>query len=161
VSKHKVYLSLGTNLGDRFDNLNAAIARLKIFCNVICCSSIYETDPWGFEDQSAFFNQVVRVETGNEPLSLLHKIKKIEEEMGRVPTFKYGPRLIDIDILLYDGLIMKTDELEIPHPQMKIRAFVLAPLAEIDPKLIIPGDKSDIETLLHKTGTKGIRKVQD
>lgn len=135
--------------------------RLKIFCKNVISSSVYETDPWGFEDQPIFYNQVVRMETILEPLPLLQEIKKIELEMGRIPTFQYGPRLIDIDILLYDRLMMNSPELKIPHPQMKSRAFVLTPLVEIAPDLVIPGEEVDIETLNRIAGASGIRKVEN
>ncbi len=161
VNKHIVYLSLGTNLGNRLENLKQALDRLKKFCEVDSSSSVYETDPWGFEDQPFFYNQVVRIETGLDPLPLLRAIKNIEMDMGRVPTFQYGPRLIDIDILLYDKLIMYSTELKIPHPQMKSRPFVLSPLVEIAPDLIIPGEEADVVTLNQAVGTSGIRKVEN
>jgi 2-amino-4-hydroxy-6-hydroxymethyldihydropteridine diphosphokinase len=161
VNKHAVYLSLGTNLGNRLVNLKHALERLKEFCKVVASSSVYETDPWGYKDQPIFYNQVVKIETVLEPIQLLQAIKKIELVMGRIPTFKYGPRLIDIDILLYDKLVMNSPELKIPHPQLKSRAFVLSPLEEIAPDLVIPGEKVDIETLNQEVGSSGIRKVED
>jgi GTP cyclohydrolase-4 len=161
VNKHVVYLSLGTNLGNRLDNLKHALESLKEFCQVVASSSVYETDPWGYEDQPIFFNQVVKIETILEPLQLLREIKKIELEMGRIPTFQYGPRLIDIDILLYDKLVMNSPELKIPHPQMKSRAFVLSPLVEIVPDLVLPGEEVDVETLNREIGSSGIRKVEN
>lgn len=161
MNKHVVYLSLGTNLGNRLENLKHALGSLKEFCQVVSTSSVYETDPWGFEDQPIFYNQVVRIETGLEPLPLLRAIKNIELEMGRIPSFKYGPRLIDIDILMYDKLMITSVELTIPHPQIKSRAFVLSPLVEIAPDLIIPGEKVDVETLNRVAGASGIRKVEN
>jgi GTP cyclohydrolase-4 len=161
VNKHVVYLSLGTNLGNRLDNLKHALESLKEFCQVVASSSVYETDPWGYEDQPIFYNQVVKIETFLEPLQLLREIKKIEMEMGRIPTFQYGPRLIDIDILLYDKLVMNSPELKIPHPQMKSRAFVLSPLVEIVPDLVLPGEEVDVETLNREIGSSGIRKVEN
>jgi GTP cyclohydrolase-4 len=161
VNKHVVYLSLGTNLGNRLDNLKHALESLKEFCQVVASSSVYETDPWGYEDQPIFYNQVVKIETFLEPLQLLVEIKKIELEMGRIPTFQYGPRLIDIDILLYDKLVMNSPELKIPHPQMKSRAFVLSPLVEIVPDLVLPGEEVDVETLNREIGSSGIRKVEN
>jgi len=161
VNKHIVYLSLGTNLGNRLENLKQVLESLKEFCQVVASSSVYETDPWGFKDQPIFYNQVVRIETILEPLPLLQEIKKIELEMGRIPTFQYGPRLIDIDILLYDRLMMNSPELKIPHPQMKSRAFVLTPLVEIAPDLVIPGEEVDIETLNRIAGSSGVRKVEE
>jgi 2-amino-4-hydroxy-6-hydroxymethyldihydropteridine diphosphokinase len=161
VNKHVVYLSLGTNMGNRLNNLKHALEDLKEFCQVVASSSVYETDPWGFEDQPFFYNQVVRIKTGLEPLPLLRAIKNIELKMGRIPTFKFGPRLIDIDILVYDKLMMNSTELKIPHPQIKSRAFVLSPLAEIAPDLIIPGEEVDVVTLNQAVGSSGIRKVEN
>ena len=161
MNKHVVYLSLGTNIGNRLDNLKHALESLKEFCQVVASSSVYETDPWGFEDQPIFYNQVVRIETGLEPLTLLRAIKKIELKMGRIPTFQYGPRLIDIDILVYDKLMITSAELTIPHPQIKSRAFVLSPMVEIAPDLIIPGEEVDVVTLNQAVGTSGIRKVEN
>jgi 2-amino-4-hydroxy-6-hydroxymethyldihydropteridine diphosphokinase len=161
VNKHLVYLSLGTNLGDRLINLKIVLDRLKAFCNLVACSSVYETDPWGFEEQPSFYNQVISIETDLEPLPLLRVIKGIEVDMGRIPSFQYGPRLIDIDILLYDNLMMTSYELKLPHPQMVLRSFVLTPLAEIAPKLIIPGETLDISALNRIAGTAGIRKLEN
>jgi 2-amino-4-hydroxy-6-hydroxymethyldihydropteridine diphosphokinase len=161
VNKHIVYLSLGTNLGDRLINLKNAVDRLKATCKLVASSSVYETDPWGFEEQPSFYNQVISIKTELEPLPLLRVIKGIEVDMGRIPTFRYGPRLIDIDILLYDNLMMTSNELKLPHPEMTSRTFVLTPLAEIAPKLIIPGETLDVSALYQKTGTAGIRKLEN
>jgi 2-amino-4-hydroxy-6-hydroxymethyldihydropteridine diphosphokinase len=159
--KHSVYLSLGSNLGDRLDYLHQAIEFLKDFGHVNKTSSVYETDPWGYEDQPAFYNQVAMIETELEPLELLHDIKQVELKMGRTPTFRYGPRVIDIDILLFDDIVFTKPELTIPHPEMKNRAFVLAPLLEIAPSLSIPGEKASIKNLLDRIGMTGIRKIQE
>ena len=161
MNNHIVYISLGTNLGDRVINLKNALDKLKVFGKLIVSSSAYETDPWGFEDQPRFYNQVIKIETDLEPLPLLRVIKGIEVDMGRIPTFLYGPRLIDIDILLYDNLMMTSNELKIPHPQMKSRTFVLTPLAEIAPKLIIPGETLDVAALNQIAGPSGIRKLEN
>jgi 2-amino-4-hydroxy-6-hydroxymethyldihydropteridine diphosphokinase len=159
--KHLVYLSLGSNLGDRLDHLQKAIESLEDFGHVKKISSVYETDPWGYEDQPAFYNQVAMIETELEPLELLHDIKQVELKMGRTPTFRYGPRVIDIDILLFDDIVFTKPELTIPHPEMKNRAFVLVPLLEIAPLLSIPGEKASIKNLLDRIGMTGIRKIQE
>ena len=135
---HTIYLSLGTNLGDRAANLQAAIVMLSPAVHVLAQSPIYETAPWGYEDQPDFLNQVIEAETELGPPDLLAHLKNIETELGRQPTFRYGPRLIDLDILFYDDLVLETPELTIPHPQFHKRTFVLAPLADLAPALRHP-----------------------
>ena len=135
---HKVYIGLGTNLGDRQANLQHAIEALEPKVNLCRASSIYETAPWGFTNQPSFLNQVLECETTLTPLRLLNFLKQIEKDLGRVLNFQNGPRLIDLDILFYDDLVMHTDQLEIPHPRLHERAFVLVPLAEIAPDLVHP-----------------------
>jgi 2-amino-4-hydroxy-6-hydroxymethyldihydropteridine diphosphokinase len=130
-----VYLGLGSNLGDRRRNLETAVAFLKgtAGIHVSRVSSLFNTEPFGVEDQPEFLNAAVEVETELDPPSLLQVVKEIEREMGRVPTYRWGPRVIDIDILLYDRLRWKTPELVIPHPGILERSFVMEPLAELAP----------------------------
>ena len=135
---HKVYIGLGTNLEDRQANIQHAVEALEPKVSLCCASSIYETAPWGFTNQPNFLNQALECETVLTPLRLLNFLKKIEKDLGRVLNFRYGPRLIDLDILFYDDLVMHTDQLEIPHPRLHERAFVLVPLAEIAPDLVHP-----------------------
>jgi 2-amino-4-hydroxy-6-hydroxymethyldihydropteridine diphosphokinase len=135
---HIVYLSLGTNLGDRLTNLRVAISSLSPAIRPIVTSSIYETEPWGYSDQPPFLNQVIKADTALEPIDLLAQLKGIELTMGRRETFRFGPRLIDLDILFYDDLVLNTPKLTIPHPRISERAFVLIPLAEIAPGLDHP-----------------------
>lgn len=135
---HIVYLALGTNLGDRVANLRAARDALPPAVVVEACSSIYETPPWGYTEQSAFLNQVLRGRTRRLPQSLLAYLKRTENQLGRQKSFRYGPRLIDIDILYYDQLVLQSESLTIPHPHMAQRAFVCVPLAEIAPNLRHP-----------------------
>jgi len=144
---HRVFLSLGSNLGNRGKNLAEAIQCLSRQTEVIQTSSIYETDPWGFEDQPKFFNQVVEVQTASTPTELLAFLKEIEVELGREKTFRMGPRIIDLDILFYDDLVLTSNPLTIPHPALIQRAFVLIPLAEIAPDLIHPESKKTIKEL--------------
>jgi 2-amino-4-hydroxy-6-hydroxymethyldihydropteridine diphosphokinase len=135
---HLSFLSLGSNLGDRAKNLGKAIASLAPPVQPLLQSSIYQTEPWGYSDQPNFLNQVVKVETSFSPFELLDYIKGIEKQLGRQETFRFGPRLIDMDILFYDDLILETPQITIPHPRIHERAFVLIPLAEIAPDLIHP-----------------------
>jgi len=134
-----VYLSLGSNLGDRNAILRAAIASLaEAGVRVKKVSSFYETEPVDFLDQPWFLNCVVEAETNLAPLELLHALREIESRLGSKKEFAKGPRLLDIDILLYGDEEINLPELQIPHPRMLQRNFVLAPLAEIAPSLKFP-----------------------
>ena len=133
-----VYLGLGSNLGDREGEIREAIKRLREDVEIDAVSLIYESPPWGFIDQRDFLNVVCRGKTALAPEALLKACKQIEAGMGRKPSFPNAPRPIDIDILLYGGLVMITQELTLPHPRMDDRAFVLAPLAEIAPDVKHP-----------------------
>lgn len=144
---HVIYLSLGSNLGDRLSNLQNAIVNLSPKVQLVTQSSIYETEPWGYSDQPAFLNQVIKAETALDPIELLTFLKDVEVLMGRQETFRFGPRLIDIDILFYDDLILETTNLTIPHPRIGERAFVLVPLAEIAPDLRHPVSSKSIQQL--------------
>lgn len=155
------YLSLGSNLGDRENNLRAAIDALQATMHVSVVSSLYETEPVGVVDQPSFYNLALAVQTDLDPQSLLETIKRIEREVGRRPTFRWGPRLIDIDILLYDDLIVDTPQLVIPHREMANRAFVLVPLAEIAPDLLHPVLALPIRELRdHVAGLQSVRRVE-
>ena len=152
------YLGLGTNLGEREKNLRKAI---EVIADKMCVcerSSVYETDAWGYTDQPDFLNQVIKVETNLTPLRLLNFVKKTEVELGRVENFRYGPRLIDIDILFYDDLVKNSNRLQIPHPRVTERAFVLVPLNEIAPNLVHPGTGKTVSDLLTSLpGDIGVR----
>ena len=134
----KAYLSLGSNVGDRFGNLNNAIEQLRHREQVIAVSSFYETEPVEFTDQPWFVNCVVKIETQRTAQELLQEILSIEKNMGRHRLQPKGPRNIDIDILLMEDTILDTPEVTIPHPAMAQRRFVLEPLAEIDPGVMHP-----------------------
>lgn len=149
-----VYLGLGTNLGDRKQNISKAIEAISLKMSISKQSSLYETTAWGYTNQPDFLNQVIQVETNLSPLRLLNFLKKTEVKLGRVENFRYGPRLIDIDILFYDDLIKTTSRLQIPHPRIPERAFVLVPLNEIAPGYVHPVLKKTIAELLTKLPNK-------
>ena len=144
---HLVFLGLGTNMGQREHHLEQAVAGLSPVMRVTAVSPIYETAPWGLEDQPAFLNLCLAGKTSLSPQKLLSTIQNLEEKLGRTPTVKWGPRLIDIDILLYEDFILQTDHLTIPHPLMTERAFVLVPLADIAPQVIHPVRNQTIREL--------------
>jgi len=134
------YLGLGSNIGDRRANLAEALQHLGQLpaIEIVKTSSIYETAPVGPRDQPDFFNQVVQAEVTCSPRQLLELLQKIEQDMGRVRRRRWGERIIDIDILLYGDETMDEPDFQIPHPQMLARQFVLVPLAEIAPDLVLP-----------------------
>ncbi|HXT38362.1 MAG TPA: 2-amino-4-hydroxy-6-hydroxymethyldihydropteridine diphosphokinase [Chloroflexota bacterium] len=159
-----VYLGLGANLGDRAAALRAALDLLKESGQVTvdAVSSLYETAPMYVTDQPAFLNAVARVETALAPEALLDLLKQIEAARGRVARYRYGPREVDLDILLYDDLVLDTPRLTIPHKGLVERAFVLVPLAELAPRLTIPGTAGTVGSLLSAALQGGaIRLVQD
>ncbi|RLD17278.1 MAG: 2-amino-4-hydroxy-6-hydroxymethyldihydropteridine diphosphokinase [Caldiserica bacterium] len=134
----KVILSLGSNIGDREKFLKSAVEKISKFSKVVRESSIYETEPMYYKDQNTFLNKVIEIETDISPDELLSKIKKIEIEIGRKKRERYGPREIDIDIIYYGDKIVKEENLEIPHPKLYERKFVLLPLLEIEPEFEDP-----------------------
>jgi 2-amino-4-hydroxy-6-hydroxymethyldihydropteridine diphosphokinase len=157
-----IYLGLGTNLGPRRANLEAALAALDPGCGPFERSSIYETPPWGELDQPAFLNLVVRGRTRLDPPSLLRRVKETEARLGRVPARRWGPRLIDVDILAYGDAVVATPEVEIPHPRLHQRGFVLVPLAELAPAWRHPRlgrTAAELLASLPAAETAGIRKL--
>ena len=137
---YRAFLGLGSNLGAREDYLNRAAAELGRIpgTRLVWCSSVYETDPVGDVPQGRFLNAAVEIETTLDPPALLGEIKRIEETLGRTPGERWGPREIDIDILLYDGLVHSSETLAVPHPALPERRFVLVPLREIAPDVVHP-----------------------
>ena len=128
---NSIYLSLGSNIGDRTDNLTKAIVELSKKMKIVKLSSIYETEPLLFENQNSFLNMVLEVDYKGAPDQLLESIKIIENDMGRESTFRYGPRLIDIDIIFFNNYEVIQDNLTIPHYDWKNRLFVIEPLYEV------------------------------
>ncbi|HEX5027043.1 MAG TPA: 2-amino-4-hydroxy-6-hydroxymethyldihydropteridine diphosphokinase [Agriterribacter sp.] len=146
---NKAYLLIGGNIGDRKKNLREAVnAILEQIGEVTQLSHLYETAAWGKPDQPSFFNQALTVITGLSELELLHSILNIEKQMGRHRLEKYGPRIIDIDILMYNNAVVDIPELKIPHPELVNRRFALAPLQEIAPALVHPALHKSIDQLL-------------
>jgi 2-amino-4-hydroxy-6-hydroxymethyldihydropteridine diphosphokinase len=156
---HIVYLALGSNLGDRLANLREAIAAMPPDVVVLQQSRVYETPPWGYADQPAFLNMALKSETALSPLDLLKYLKRLESALGRTPTFHYGPRKIDLDILFYDDLVMETPELVVPHPRLHERAFVLVPLADVAAEFVHPILKQTINEQLQQVDSDEIRLV--
>ncbi len=138
MTNHIAYLALGSNLGNRLAHLKNAIANLTPQMEVKKKSPVYETPPWGYADQPPFLNQVVMVMTYLDPEQLLSHLKRLETVLGREPTFENGPRVIDVDILFYDDIILNSPPLVIPHPRLHTRAFVLVPLNDLAPDLVHP-----------------------
>ena len=144
-----IYLLLGSNLGNSKEILDHAVSEIEHdIGDIINTSSIYKTKAWGMEDQPDFLNQVVEIESSFSPEVLLEKVNKIEEKLGRVRLIKWQARIIDIDILYYGNVIIKSKDLVIPHPENENRNFVLAPMAEIAPDFIHPVLKLRQEKLL-------------
>jgi len=157
----KVYLGLGSNLGDRGKNIQSAMVLLERWgFSIIRSSSIYETEPFGVKDQGWFFNMVLMGETELSPEDLLSAIHSIERALKRVRAEKWGPRTIDIDILLYGDVVMNKQELTIPHPHMHERKTVLQPLAEIAPNALHPALKKTATELLNECSDTSIVNIQ-
>lgn len=158
---HKAYLLLGTNLGDRLTYLQQAKQLIvSTTGSFVTESSIYETAAWGLTNQPSFYNQVLVIETTLQPEILMQFFLNIEAQMGRVRTVKFGPRTIDIDILLIDDLINQTELLQLPHPALPQRKFALMPLAEVAPNLVHPVEKKTISKLLQAcTDTLDVQKI--
>jgi len=147
----RVFFGLGSNLGDRLNNLEEAAKRIDARCgSVVNRSSIYETDPVDFLDQPAFLNQVLEIETNLSPSDLMVECLAIERELGRIRDIPRGPRVIDVDLLLYGQHEIEISEpirLIVPHPRMHLRRFVLEPLAEIAGDVVVPGNDAVVNLL--------------
>jgi 2-amino-4-hydroxy-6-hydroxymethyldihydropteridine diphosphokinase len=152
-----VYLALGSNIGDREENLRKALALLAgAGIKIKTTSSIYETEPVDYLDQDWFLNAVCEAETNLDPLALLKTLRTLESTLGSKKVFEKGPRLIDLDILLFANQTIETPELQVPHPRMLNRKFVMAPLAEIAPNLRHPSWNATAAEILHKIADRSI-----
>jgi 2-amino-4-hydroxy-6-hydroxymethyldihydropteridine diphosphokinase len=155
----RAYLSIGSNLGGRAENCIIAVAKLAHKEEVLKVSDIYETEPWGTAetaaDQPEFMNVAVEIETRLGPHELLETCKLIEEMMGREPGERWGPRVIDLDVLLYEDRVIEDEDLILPHPRMHERRFVLQPLADIAPRVRHPRLNKTVAELLEDLGEEG------
>jgi 2-amino-4-hydroxy-6-hydroxymethyldihydropteridine diphosphokinase len=142
------YIALGANLGDRAETLRRAVGRLATLGRITAVSSLYETDPVGYQAQPTFLNAVVALETTLPPGDLLSALLGIERELGRTRTFRNAPRTLDLDLLLANDVVLTSDELTLPHPRLHDRAFVLVPLGEIAPEVMQPKLRKSISDLL-------------
>jgi 2-amino-4-hydroxy-6-hydroxymethyldihydropteridine diphosphokinase len=155
-----VYIALGSNIGDRAENLRQALEQIATpDLRVLRASSIYETAPRDVKDQPWFLNQVIECETDLFPRQLLARLQKIEKSMGRKHRIAKGPREIDLDILFFGDAVVKAPELEVPHPQMSERRFVLEPLAELAPEKKHPGTRKTVREMLAGVANQVVRKI--
>lgn len=137
-------------------NLRSAISAMPPTVEVLAESPVYETPPWGYTNQPTFLNMVLQARTDLSPLELLNFLKRLEAQVGRTPSFRYGPRQIDVDILFYNALVLQTAELFIPHPRLHERAFVLTPLADLAPDLRHPTLGKTVTEMLASVDASGI-----
>lgn len=156
-----IFLGLGSNLGDRRANLRGAVALLQERFTQQQVSSLYETEPVGYLEQPTFLNAVWQGQAEADAETVYAWVKEIESKLGRTPTFPNGPRNIDIDLLLYNDLILTTPQLMVPHPRMGERAFVLEPLCEVAPNVVHPVLQHRVGELLKRVaGREGVRKIE-
>lgn len=157
----EVYLGIGSNLEDRKGNLLKGLTLLSRDIRITGISSVYETEPWGYTDQPSFLNCVCVGTTGLTPIEVLLAIKETELSLGREPTFPWGPRIFDADILFYGQAVVDCPDLRVPHPRLKERAFVLVPLAEIAAAYLHPTEKLTVQELLNQVeGKDGVRLIE-
>ena len=147
MSAHRAYVGVGANLGDPAANGGRALDLLGELGTVAARSSLYRTKPWGKEDQPWFVNAVALLETALEPPALLERLRALERRLGRVPGERWGPRIIDLDLLAYDDMESGDETLRLPHPHLSERAFVLVPLAEIDERYAVLRDRLEAREL--------------
>lgn len=160
--RRTAHLSLGSNLGDRLEYLTKALRKLEgEQTRVAKVSSVYETVPQGKPDQPQYLNCAAAIETELTPPELLRRLNQVEQSLGRVRTERWGPRTVDIDLILYGPAILATPDLEVPHPRAAERAFVLVPLLEIDQMLAFPQSGESFQAALSRLGDQGVRPVLD
>tara|TARA_Y100000994_G_scaffold232554_1_gene219866 strand:- start:194 stop:685 length:492 start_codon:yes stop_codon:yes gene_type:complete len=147
---HIAYISVGSNLKDRIHNCKNAIDQIGLFSKILLSSSFYETESWGYEDENLFINSVIKIETTLSPSQLLNNLQLIEQKYGRIKNINnnYEARIIDLDILFFDKIILNSNDLVIPHMHLYDRNFVLIPFNEIDPEFLCPSRKLKIFKLL-------------
>jgi len=157
-AKHIAYLSVGSNLGDKLENCHSGIAAMtrSVSISLVDQSPIYRTEPVDYRDQDWFVNYAVKIETDLDPLSLLNFLKSIEQNAGRVPhAVRFGPRVLDLDIIFYDDVVQNDSRLTIPHPRMHKRRFVLKPICDIDPDINHPVLQQKMLCLLENLAEEG------
>lgn len=159
MSKKGIFIAIGSNMGDRLTNINQSLVTIENHKDIMIMeeSHIYETKPYGVLDQPDFLNMVIRIETSCTPLELLQRLKWIEQKIGRVQGERWGPRVVDLDILFYNQVILNYSDLIIPHVDLHNRDFVLVPMAEIEPEFVHPVFNKDIEKLLAEYYTASIK----
>lgn len=163
MEKHTAYISVGSNIGNKLLNCQKGISALTKSGRsvIIGQSNFYKTEPVDYTDQAWFFNSVVKIETALDPFQLLYELKIIEKNTGRTEDqIRYGPRILDLDIIFYDNIVINSSELIIPHPKMHKRCFVLKPICDINPKFIHPVLEMDMQYLLNNLDDKEQRVVQ-
>jgi 2-amino-4-hydroxy-6-hydroxymethyldihydropteridine diphosphokinase len=153
---HFAYIALGSNLGDRLENFRKVLQRVAPAAAVQRISSVYETEPWGITEQPKFLNMAAEVKTALSPRALLRVLKLLEEKIGRTKEVRNGPRIIDLDLIFFDDVAVSSDELEIPHPRMEGRAFVLGPLSELIPDHVHPLHGGTVTEMLARCDKRGI-----
>jgi 2-amino-4-hydroxy-6-hydroxymethyldihydropteridine diphosphokinase len=157
VKTHIAYISVGSNMGDRLQNCRKGIEALTEADNsrILAQSCIYKTEPVDYEDQNWFVNMVVKLETAFDPFKLLDHIEQIQRAAGRIrDSIRFGPRILDLDIILYDDRIIESERLVVPHPRMHKRRFVLKPICDINPSVIHPVLKKEMQILLEELGAE-------
>ncbi|HEY1407975.1 MAG TPA: 2-amino-4-hydroxy-6-hydroxymethyldihydropteridine diphosphokinase [Promineifilum sp.] len=156
-----VYLSLGSNLKDRLANLQRAVTMLADRLRIVSVSSVYETEPWGDTHQPPFLNICLAATTDFSPRELMQYLKSVEEQLGREPARRWGPRLIDIDILFFEDRVISEPGLIIPHPRIAERAFVLVPLVELGGALRHPETGKSVLEMLWQVEVSGVNRLHD
>jgi 2-amino-4-hydroxy-6-hydroxymethyldihydropteridine diphosphokinase len=163
VDLHIAYISAGSNMGDRLQNCRKGIEALSEIgnCRILAQSRVYATEPVDYKDQDWFINLMVKLETAHDPYQLLDHIEYIQQAAGRKQDpIRFGPRILDLDIILYDNRIIESERLIVPHPRMHKRRFVLKPICDIDPAVIHPVLKKEVKILLEELGAEDQKVIE-